>query len=433
MPKVISIVPKPAQLAQKKRVAAYARVSSGKDAMLHSLSSQVSYYSKMIQEHTGWLYAGVYADEAKTGTKDSREDFQRLLADCRTGKIDMVITKSISRFARNTVTLLETVRELKSIGVDVFFEEQNIHTLSSDGELMLTILASYAQEESRSASENQKWRIRKSFEKGELINWRFMFGYRISKGKVEVDESTSPIVREIFQRVIDRESFGRICRDLNHRGIKHALGGKWCVQRIRDMVSNEKYTGNALLQKTYLNNHIDKKQCRNTGQLPMFYAEETHPAIIDQATFEAAQIVLKEISAITQTRPLPQQSEFTGRIRCPHCGKNYKRIKSNGSFGWNCQTYHALGKAHCFGKKIPETTLKAVCAQALGSSAYDATEFLSRIAFIEVPDVNQLLLFFKDGESTLCSWTDRSRRESWTKEMRQSASEREMQRRHQHV
>ena len=146
------------------RVCAYARVSSGKDAMLHSLSAQVSYYNSLIQSHADWLYCGVFSDEAITGTKSQRDGFQRMLASCRAGEIDLVITKSISRFARNTVTLLQTVRELKSLGVDVFFEEQNIHTMSADGELMLTILASYAQEESLSASENQKWRIRKAFE-----------------------------------------------------------------------------------------------------------------------------------------------------------------------------------------------------------------------------------------------------------------------------
>ena len=138
-------------------VAAYARVSSGKDAMLHSLSAQVSYYSEKIQKHPGWKYCGVYADEAITGTKEDREQFQKLLERCRNGEIDLILTKSISRFARNTVTLLETVRELKKLGVDVLFEEQNIHSMSSDGELMLTILASYAQEESLSASENRKW------------------------------------------------------------------------------------------------------------------------------------------------------------------------------------------------------------------------------------------------------------------------------------
>ena len=137
------------------RVAAYARVSSGKDAMLHSLSAQVSYYNDLIQKHPGWVFCGVYADEALTGTKADRKNFTRLLEDCKAGKVDMIVTKSISRFARNTLTLLETVRMLKDIGVDVYFEEQNVHSASADGELMLTILASYAQEESLSASENQ--------------------------------------------------------------------------------------------------------------------------------------------------------------------------------------------------------------------------------------------------------------------------------------
>ena len=166
MPKKVTKVAQIPKLQRKKQVAAYTRVSSGKDAMLHSLSAQVSYYNDLIQKEDGWEFVGVYSDEAITGTKEGRADFQRMLADCRNGKIDMIITKSISRFARNTVTLLETVRMLKALGVDVFFEEQNIHTMSADGELMLTILASYAQEESLSASENQKWRIKKNFEEG---------------------------------------------------------------------------------------------------------------------------------------------------------------------------------------------------------------------------------------------------------------------------
>lgn len=173
----VSFAPIPKKLL---RVAAYARVSSGKDAMLHSLSAQISYYSDLIQRHPGWQYAGVYADEAKTGTRDSREKFQELLNDCRAGKVNMVITKSISRFARNTVTLLSTIRELKAIGVDIYFEEQNTHTLSADGELVISVLASYAQEESRSASENQKWRIRKNFEEGKPWDGTLL-GYRYAE------------------------------------------------------------------------------------------------------------------------------------------------------------------------------------------------------------------------------------------------------------
>lgn len=166
MPRTITKIAYPPRLQSKKRVAAYCRVSSGKDAMLHSLSAQVSYYNELIQKEDGWEFVGVYSDEAITGTKEGRADFQRLITDCRNKKIDMVITKSISRFARNTVTLLEVTRQLKALGVDIYFEEQNIHTMSTDGELLLTILASYAQEESRSASENQKWRIKKNFAEG---------------------------------------------------------------------------------------------------------------------------------------------------------------------------------------------------------------------------------------------------------------------------
>ena len=177
MERIIRQVQFPMQSQPKaKRVVAYARVSTGKDAMLHSLSAQISYYSDLIQKHSGWQYCGVYSDEATTGTKGNRKGFQDMIKQCQTGNIDLIITKSISRFARNTVTLLQTVRELKEIGVDVYFEEHNIHTMSADGELMMTILASYAQEESLSASENQKWRVRQAFENGELMNLRTMFG-----------------------------------------------------------------------------------------------------------------------------------------------------------------------------------------------------------------------------------------------------------------
>lgn len=176
MPRTVEQIQFAPRMPQPLRVAAYARVSSGKDAMLHSLAAQVDHYSTYIRHHHGWEYVGVYADEAKTGTKDSRENFQRMLTDCRAGKIDHIITKSISRFSRNTVTLLETVRELKELGISVYFEEQSIDTATADGELMLSILASYAQEESLSASENQKWRVKRNFEEG--IPWRFfMLGY----------------------------------------------------------------------------------------------------------------------------------------------------------------------------------------------------------------------------------------------------------------
>ena len=219
MERTIKKIVFPVQEAPKlTRVAAYARVSSGKDAMLHSLSAQVSYYNELIQRHPGWVFCGVYADEALTGTKADRENFTRLLQDCKAGKVDMVITKSISRFARNTVTLLETVRELKLIGVDVYFEEQNIHSISADGELMLSILASYAQEESLSASENQKWRIKRNFENGMPWNGTLL-GYRYENGKYIIVPDEAETVQLIFDSYLSGMGITAIMKMLNEKGI----------------------------------------------------------------------------------------------------------------------------------------------------------------------------------------------------------------------
>jgi len=421
MPKAIRKIEHSQRLERRLRVAAYARVSSGKDAMLHA---QVSYYSAFIQQHPRWQYGGVYADEALTGTKAARDGFQRLLKECRNGQIDQVITKSISRFARNTVTLLETVRELKALGVDVFFEEQNLHSISTDGELMITILASYAQEESLSASENQKWRVRKGFESGELVNWRFMFGYDIDKSGISINPSEAAVVQEIFHRALAGESFGTICRDLNARGVGGALGGQWSVPRIHAILSNEKYTGNALLQKRYRNNHLEKKLCHNHGELPRYFATESHPAIIDESTFQAVQDLLTRLAEQTAHRAKPQLSEFTGIILCPHCGKPYKRVTSNGSIGWNCRTYQEKGKRFCRGKKIPEDTLKAICAEVLGLDKYGATVFSESIESIVVPDDNQLLFHLKDGRVIERTWVDRSRAASWQPDMKEAARQR---------
>lgn len=279
MQKIVTKVVQIPKLLRKKRVAAYARVSSGKDAMLHSLSTQVSYYNDFIQTEDGWEFTGVYSDEAISGTKEERPGFQQMLEDCRNGQIDMILTKSISRFARNTVMLLETARMLKALDVDVFFEEQNIHTMSTDGELMLTILASYAQEESRSASENQKWRIKKNFEEGMPWNGR-MLGYRMRDGQYYIIPEEAEIVRRIYREYLDGWGPNRIATGLNENGIPSPMNGAiWHPQMIAKILRNYNYTGNLLLQKTFREDHITKKVIKNTGQKPRYLAEETHEAI----------------------------------------------------------------------------------------------------------------------------------------------------------
>lgn len=409
------------------RVCAYARVSSGKDAMLHSLSAQVSHYSEMIQSHIGWVYCGVYSDEALTGTKSDREGFQQMLTDCRAGKIDMVITKSISRFARNTVTLLQTVRELKSMGIDVYFEEQYIHTISADGELMMTILASYAQEESLSASENQKWRVRKAFENGELINLRFLFGYSITADGVQINEKEAAIVREIFSRFNGGESMSSISRDLNARGYRGALGGKWCAERMRNTLSNEKYLGNALLQKRYRNNHIEKKLVANKGELPMYYAEGTHEPIIDQATFDKAQERLRMLAQQTANRKKPTRSAFSGLIHCGLCGNTYKRVTYRKKHYWNCTTFQTKGKSECAAKRIPEETLEVLTCEVLGEGSIDSDMVRSKITAIRADKNNVVVYCMDDGSEIAKRWKDRSRAESWTPEMKEKARQRALQ------
>lgn len=415
-------------IAKRERVAAYARVSCGKDAMLHSLSAQANYYSQYIQQNPAWEYAGVYVDEALTGTKDSRPEFQRMLADCKAGKIDRILTKSLSRFARNTVTVLESVRMLKSLGINVYFEEGNIHSLGADSELILTLLASFAQEESLSVSENQKWRIRKGFEQGEVMCWRFMLGYRIEHGKVEIDPDGAEIVRDIFRRAIAGETYGSICRRLNAQGKTGALGKPFRSAHIRDILTNEKYTGNALLQKTFVRDHLSKRQVANEGELPQYYATETHPAIIDEATFEAAQEIVRQHAERRKDCAQPQRSEFTTKIRCPFCGQAYKRVTSNGTVGWNCSTYQDKGKRYCRGKKIPEAVLKALVADVLELPCYEAPEMEAQIDHIEVPADNHLTFFLKNGHIEERIWKDRSRRESWTPEMKEKACQNAMKR-----
>ena len=406
------------------RVAAYARVSTGKDAMLHSLAAQVSYYSELIQKHPGWRYVGVYADEAMTGTKDTREEFQRLLADCRAGKIDMVITKSVSRFARNTITSLETVRELKALGVDVYFEEQKIHSISGDGELMLTILSGFAQEESRSASDNQKWRVRKAFENGELMNMRTMFGYRITrKNGIEIDPEQAEVVREMYARLIRGDSVTSIVRWLNRNGHPGAFGGKWTTTRVRDILSNEKFMGHSLLQKRFRDNHIDKKLTRNHGELPQYYATETHPAIIDEATFEAAQQALARISAQNPQAKPPEHHIFTGMIVCSTCGRPYRHVKRCGMPRWACPTYLREGKEFCQSKLIPEESIMRTACDLLGWNSFDEEAFRQAVDHVTAVYPHTLIFHLRDGREEKLEWQNRSRSESWTPEMKEKARE----------
>lgn len=404
----------------RKKVAAYARVSSGKEAMLNSLSAQISYYSDYIQRNSAWEYAGVYADEAMTGTKDGRAEFQRLLKDCRDGKIDLVITKSISRFARNTVTMLEAVRELKNLNVDVFFEKENIHSISGDGELMLTILASFAQEESLSVSENCKWRIKRQFAEGIPSNSR-MIGYRWIEGKFYILPEEAEIVRMIFTDYLNGMGRNQIQKKLNECNFKNVWGSSWTDTSIQRILRNEKFCGDMLLQKTYIKDHISKKKCINKGEVPRFYVEESHEPIIDRNTFEAVQEEInRRILKHHPSREAPREYPYTGKILCGQCGSYYRRKVNNAGTRyekavWICSTYNSLGRTACHSQQIPEDVLGSLVPR--------------NFVKILVPAEYTLSIKTSDGETVETKWQHKSRKDSWTREMKIQARQKSFERR----
>ncbi len=396
--------------------------------MLHSLSAQVSYYNDLIQHHSGWVFCGVYADEALTGTKADRGNFVRLIQDCKAGKVDMVITKSISRFARNTVTLLETVRELKSLGVDVYFEEQNIHSISPDGELMLSILASYAQEESLSASENQKWRVRRNFENG--LPWNCtMLGYRFDSGRLIIVPEEAAVVRRIFDSYLGGMGINAIMKMLNEQDIPTRNGNTWCQSSVMRVLRNYAYTGNLLLQQTYRENHLTKRTRQNNGALPKYHITDSHEKIISLEQFNGVQ---EEIQRRAEKHTHPgvsrKQYPFTGMLVCAGCGKHYRRKVTKTGAVWICSTFNTLGKQYCPSKQIPEKTLISITEELLGS--LDALP--DKITAIRAEKDNTLVFCFKDGTETVKRWQDRSRAESWTEEMKDLARQKDQERRNAH-
>ena len=332
MRSINKIEAKTPQMPRRKRVAAYARVSMESERLQHSLSAQVSFYSSLIQSNPAWEYVGVYADNGITGTKaEAREEFNRMIADCEAGKIDIVLTKSISRFARNTVDLLNTVRRLKELGVSVQFEKERIDSLTEDGELMLTLLASFAQEEIRSLSDNVKWGTRKRFEKG-IPNGRFqIYGYRWEGDHLVIHEEEAKIVRLIYDNYMNGLSAETTEKQLAEMGVKSYKGQHFGNTSIRQILGNITYTGNLLFQKEYVADPISKKSRINRGELPQYFVENTHEAIIPMEVYQAVQAEKarrRELGALANWSI--NTSCFTSKIKCGRCGKSYQRSNRKG-------------------------------------------------------------------------------------------------------
>ncbi len=421
------IEPKVPQMPTRKKVAAYARVSMESERLQHSLSAQVSYYSGLIQKNPAWEYVGVYADDGVTGTKaEAREEFNRMLADCEAGKIDIILTKSISRFARNTVDLLSTVRRLKELGISVQFEKERIDSLSEDGELMLTLLASFAQEEVRSLSDNVKWGTRKRFEKG-IPNGKFqIYGYRWDGDHLVVEPEEAKIVKLIYDNFLNGLSAETTEKQLEAMGVKSYKGQHFGNSSIRQILGNITYTGNLLFQKEYIVDPISKKSKINRGELPQYWVENTHEAIIPLEVYQAVQAEKarrRELGALANWSI--NTSCFTRKIKCGCCGKSYQRSNRKGRKDpnanytiWICGTRRKSGNAHCRNKDIPEAMLKQACATVLGLDKFDESVFSERIERIEIPAPNEMLFYFRDGHTVPHHWESTLRKDCWTDERR---------------
>ncbi|HEM6205575.1 TPA: recombinase family protein [Streptococcus suis] len=303
---------------KKRRVAGYARVSTDHEDQATSYESQMRYYSEYINGRDDWEFVKMYSDEGISGTNTKlRTGFKAMVEDALNGKIDLIITKSVSRFARNTVDSLTTVRQLKEVGVEIYFEKENIWTLDSKGELLITIMSSLAQEESRSISENVTWGLRKQFAEGKVhFPYTNVLGFKAGEdGAIVVDQDEAKTVRYIFQQALIGKSPYHIAKDLTEQGILSPSGkSHWNATTIKRMLRNEKYKGDALLQKTYTIDFLTKKKNINRGELPQYYVENNHEAIVDRETFDAVQQVLDNKGRKSST------TIFSSKLVCGDCG-----------------------------------------------------------------------------------------------------------------
>lgn len=367
---------------RKKRVAAYARVSTDSDEQLSSYEAQVDFYTQHIKSNPEWEFVFVYTDEGISGTNTKkRNGFNRMIADALSGKIDLILTKSISRFARNTVDSLVAVRKLKEKGVEVYFEKENIYTLDAKGEVLLTIMSSLAQEESRSISENVTWGIRKNMVDGKIsLPYKHFLGYKKGKdNRPEIVEEEAEIVRKIYSLFLEGKTIRNIAQCLTEQGIPTPGGKKqWSVSTVTSILSNEKYKGDARLQKTYTVDFLSKKKRKNTGELNQYYIEDSHPAIIDPKTFDLVQNEMKKRRP--NRRQFSNNSPFAAKLICSECGGYYgsKVWHSNSKYRnqiWQCNRKYADGKV-CETPYIREDELKQAFIQAVNQILGDKERYI---------------------------------------------------------
>ena len=399
--------PKSPKIPQKKRVAAYCRVSTDRNAQLESLENQRAAFQHQLALHEDWVLVNIYADEGKSGTSvKGRPQFQRMIDDCKAGLIDCILIKSISRFARNTLDCVSLVRELQGYGVQIYFEKENIDTSDIASEMLLVIMASFAQEESRSISENVKWGMRKRFESGKEMKVP-VYGYRHTEKELYIIvPEEAEIVREIFTRYVHGETPSALVADLTTRNVSPPAGDCWKLLQISRMLHNEKYVGDVVLQKHYVENHLTHKEVRNNGELPLIHIENAHPAIIEKRLFVQAQQIL----AMRQVKTGNSSYPYADKLKCPYCGRTLvhgslysvlfagERVHNG---GWGCYGEGGCGQ-YLLIQNLLDHALRNAYERKYAVQMKTAEFYWIDDSFEQIilKKNNTVTLFWKDGDAT---------------------------------
>ena len=403
------------ELKRQKRVAAYCRVSTEEEEQQSSYEAQCSYYTDKIMTNPEWTMAGIFADEGISGTSTrKREEFNRMIRKCRQKKIDLILTKSISRFARNTVDCLKYVRVLKELGIGIYFEKENINTLDMDTELILTFMGAFAQSESESISANVRWGKRQAMKEGKVsVNFEKLYGYCVDEsGQPQIDPVKGEAVRVIYEQYLRGASLRMIKEYLAEKQYPSpSKGGTWNIGQIRYILSNEKYCGDVLMQKTFIKDCLSKKAVKNTGQLPMYLVQNNHPAIVSRVDYQTVQAELARRNATkspsTKGAPTGRASyaskyALSERLICGECGTLYRRCtwtyRGEKRVVWRCVSRLDYGTKYCHNSPtMREVILQQAIMDAINSQMDTKENTVQLIA----EAMEQELVTVSDSDVTL--------------------------------
>lgn len=399
----LTIIPANPELAEKKsirrqlRVAAYCRVSTDSEEQMTSYEAQKTYYTDKIMQNPQWSMAGIFADEGITGTSaEKRPEFLRMIRLCRKRKIDLILVKSISRFARNTVDCLHYIRALKELGIAVIFEKENINTLDSEGEMLITLLGAFAQAESESISQNVRWGIRQAMREGRVsLRCKHLYGFTEDEnGQPQILPDEAEVVRRIYKSFLRGQSIRMIKGWLDAEGIAPRKGKEWSLSSIENILKNEKYCGDVLLQKTFISDCISRKVIKNVGQLPMYLIENHHEGIVSRETYQAVQAEFarrgsrrspNKRAAATGLSSYTSRYALSDRLVCGECGTLYRRCtwvrKGGKKIVWRCSSRLDYGSRYCkHSPTMEEGALQRAILEAVNSMMEDKTRLVAAIS-----------------------------------------------------